>query len=102
MTRDMIKLHPAQINTQAAIELTLRRYRHGIRAGHVRKLILHGNRNVAGGVQGSAQAFAPASREGADHSTHYVMAPQRLLDLCNRLSTVEDVEKLIESCNIER
>ena len=200
MTRNMIKLYPAQINTQAAIEATLRLYQNGIRAGHVRKLVLHGHRNVSGGVQGSAQAFAPASRETADHSTPYVMAmallrgrltpqeyerspwessevktvmakvelvidpemdraldtrgvlgvrlvaelndgrteeiivrqpkghpdaplsdaeliekmtwfvetaapalaPQQLLDLCNRLSTVKDVEKLIESCNIER
>jgi 2-methylcitrate dehydratase len=40
----------------------------------VRKLILYGHRNVCGGVQGSPQAFAPASREAADHSTPYVMA----------------------------
>jgi 2-methylcitrate dehydratase len=199
MTRNMIKLYPAQVNTQAAIEATLRLSQNGIRARHVKKLSLHGHRNVAGGVQGSAQAFAPVSREGADHSTPYVMAmallrgrltpaeferspwesyevksvmakielvidpemdtaldsdgmlgvrlvaelndgrtekvivrqpkghpdvplsdskllekmswllqpalpavtPQRLLDLCNRLSTVGDVEKLVESCNIE-
>jgi 2-methylcitrate dehydratase len=199
MTRNMIKLYPAQVNIQAPIEATLRLYQNGIRAGHVKKLSLHGHRNVAGGVQGSAQAFAPASREGADHSTPYVMAmallrgrltpaeferspwessevksvmakielvidpemdtaldtegmlgvrlvaelndgrteevivrqpkghpdvplsdsellekmswllqpalpavtPQRLLDLCNRLSTVKDVEKLVESCNNE-
>ena len=30
------------------------------------------------------------------------LAPQQMLDLCSRLSTVKDVEKLIESCNIER
>jgi hypothetical protein len=30
------------------------------------------------------------------------LAPVRLLNLCHRLSTIEDVEKLIESCNIER
>jgi hypothetical protein len=30
------------------------------------------------------------------------ITPQRLLDLCNRLSTVEDVEKTVESCNIEQ
>jgi 2-methylcitrate dehydratase len=200
MTRNMIKPYPAQINTQAAIEATLRLYRNGVRAGDARKLTLLGHRNISGGVQGSAQAFAPASREGADHSTPYVMAmallrgrltpaeferspwessevktvmakvelvidpemeraldnegilgvrlvaelndgrteevmvrqpkghpdaplsdaellekmgwllqaalravtPQRLLDLCNRLSTVEDVEELVDSCNIER
>jgi hypothetical protein len=74
MTRNMIKLYPAQVNTQAAIEATLRLSQNGIRARHVKKLSLHGHRNVAGGVQGSAQAFAPVSREGADHSTPYVMA----------------------------
>ena len=200
MTRNMLKLYPAQINTQAAIEATLRLYQSGIRAEQVRKLILHGHRNVCGGVQGSAQAFAPASREAADHSTPYVMAmalmrgqltprefegspwetsevktvmakielvidperdrafdvdgllgvrlvaelhdgrteefvvrqpkghperplsdaellekmawlmpteapalsPQRLLDLCHRLSTVEDVAALVESCCVEQ
>jgi 2-methylcitrate dehydratase PrpD len=30
------------------------------------------------------------------------LAPLRLLDLCHRLSTTEDVVALIESCNIER
>lgn len=70
----MLKLYPAQINTQSAIEATLGLHRSGIRAEQVRKLILHGHRNVCGGVQGSAQAFAPASREAADHSTPYVMA----------------------------
>ena len=200
MTRNMLKLYPAQINTQAAIEATLGLYRNGIRAEQVRKLILHGHRNVCGGVQGSPQAFAPSSREAADHSTPYVMAmallrgrltpceyeaspwesaevksamakielvidpardrafdtegvlgvrlvaelndgrteeiivhqpkghpdaplsdadllekmtwllqpqatllrPRRLLDLCNRLATVEDLAELVESCGVER
>jgi 2-methylcitrate dehydratase len=74
MTRNMLKLYPAQINTQAAIEATVRLHQNGIRAEQVRKLILHGHRNVCGGVQGSPQAFAPSSREAADHSTPYVMA----------------------------
>ncbi|HEX9789007.1 MAG TPA: MmgE/PrpD family protein [Candidatus Binatia bacterium] len=74
MTRNMLKLYPAQINTQAAIEATVRLHQRGIRAEQVRKLTLRGHRNVAGGVQGSAPAFAPASRESADHSTPYVMA----------------------------
>lgn len=74
VTRNMLKLHPAQINTQAAIEATLRLYRNGIRAEQVRKLTLHGHRNVCSGVQGAPQAFAPVSREAADHSTPYVMA----------------------------
>jgi 2-methylcitrate dehydratase len=74
MTRNMLKLYPAQINTQAAIDATLRLHQNGIRAEQVRKLILHGHRNVCGGVQGSLQAFAPSSREAADHSTPYVVA----------------------------
>jgi len=73
-TRNMIKVYPAQINTQAAIEAALGLYRKGHRTDSVRKLILYGNRNVCGGVQGSPQAFAPASREAADHSTPYVVA----------------------------
>ena len=200
MTRNMLKLYPAQINTQAAIEATLRLHQNGVRAEQVRKLMLHGHRNVCGGVQGSPQAFAPSSREAADHSTPYVMAlallrgrltpceyeaspwettavksvmakielvidaardrafdtegilgvrlvaqlndgrseeinvhqpkghpdaplsdadllekitwllqtpatalaPRRMLDLCNRLATVEDLAALIESCGVER
>ena len=74
MTRNMLKLYPAQINTQSAIEATLGLHRSGIRADQVRKLILYGHRHVCGGLQGSAQAFAPASREAADHSTPYVVA----------------------------
>jgi 2-methylcitrate dehydratase len=73
-TRNMIKAYPAQLYTQPAIEASLRLYESGIRAPGVRKLILYGHRNVCGGVQGSPQAFAPASREAADHSTPYVMA----------------------------
>ncbi len=73
-TGNMIKAYPAQLYTQAAIEAVLRLYHGGIRAGAVRKLVLHGHRNVCGGVQGSPQAFAPASREAADHSAPYVMA----------------------------
>ena len=74
MKRNMLKRYPAQVNTQAAIEAVMRLYQSGIRAEHVRKLVLHGHRNVVGGVQGSAQAFAPTNRESADHSTPYVMA----------------------------
>ena len=200
LTRNMLKLYPAQINTQAVIEAALRLYQQGVRADSVRKLILYGHRNVCGGVQGSAEAFAPSSREAADHSTPFVMAmalmrgrltpreyqdepwstaevktvmekielvidsardrafdaegilgvrlvaelndggteeiivrqpkghpeaplsaadllekmtwllqapestlkPQRLLDLCNRLSTVDDLVELVESCRVER
>jgi 2-methylcitrate dehydratase len=74
MARNMIKLYPAQINTQAAIEASLGLHQRGIRVNQVQKLILHGHRNVCGGVQGSAQAFAPSSQEAADHSTPYLMA----------------------------
>ena len=83
MTRNMLKLYPAQINTQAAVEATLGLYQNGIRAEQVRRLILHGHRNVCGGVQGSPQAFAPSSREAADHSTplrHGDGAPARPVD----------------------
>jgi 2-methylcitrate dehydratase len=73
-TRNLIKAYPAQLYTQAAIEAALGLYQNGIRADRVRKLILYGNRNVCGGVQGSPQAFSPASREAADHSTPYVVA----------------------------
>jgi 2-methylcitrate dehydratase len=73
-TRNMIKVYPAQINTQAAIEAALGIYQKGVRADGVRKLILYGHRNVCAGVQGAPEAFAPASREAADHSTPYVTA----------------------------
>ena len=73
-TRNMIKVYPAQINTQTAVEASLGLYRNGLRSDSLRKLILYGNRNVCGGVQGSPQAFAPASQEAADHSTPYVVA----------------------------
>jgi 2-methylcitrate dehydratase len=73
-TRNMIKAYPAQLYTQAAIEAVLRLYRAGVRSDRVRKLTLYGHRSVCGGVQGSPQAFAPASQEAADHSTPYVMA----------------------------
>ena len=72
--RNMIKAYPAQLYTQAAIEAVLGLHKKGARAERVRKLILYGHRHVCGGVQGSRQAFAPASREAADHSTPYVMA----------------------------
>ena len=73
-TRNMIKAYPAQLYTQAAIEAVLRLHQKGIRAGAVQKLILYGNRSACAGVQGSPEAFAPATREAADHSTPYVMA----------------------------
>ncbi len=30
------------------------------------------------------------------------LKPQRLLDLCNRLSTVEDIVELIDCCRVEQ
>ena len=110
--RNMIKVYPAQINTQAAVEAVLGLYRNGLRAAAVRKLILYGNRNICGGVQGSPQAFAPASREAADHSTPYVMAmallhgrltsqeyeespweTSRVQNLMSKIQLVEEVER---------
>jgi 2-methylcitrate dehydratase PrpD len=70
----MIKAYPAQLYTQAAVEAALHLHGQGVRAGAVRKLTLYGHRHVCGGVQGAPQAFAPASREAADHSTPFVMA----------------------------
>jgi 2-methylcitrate dehydratase PrpD len=200
LTHNMLKLHPAQINTQAAVEAALSLHKQGIRMEQVRRLVLHGHRRVAAGIQGSAEAFAPTTREAADHSTPYVVAmallrgrltlqefegspwevsevktalakielvidpamdkifdnegflgarlvaelndgrivealvhqpkghpeaplseaellekmtwllqasapalhPQRLLDLCNRLSTIEDIVQLVEICRVER
>jgi 2-methylcitrate dehydratase len=72
--RNMIKFYPAQLYTQAAVEAALRLHRRGVRADGVRRLILYGNRSCCGGVQGSAQAFAPETPEAADHSTPYVVA----------------------------
>lgn len=74
MPRNMIKRYPAQLHTQAAVEACLRLRQTGIRPEQVQKLTLHGHRHVCGGVQGSRAAFAPSSRETADHSTPYVMA----------------------------
>jgi 2-methylcitrate dehydratase PrpD len=31
-----------------------------------------------------------------------LLRPRRLLDLCNRLATVEDLAELVESCGVER
>jgi 2-methylcitrate dehydratase len=73
-TRTMTKPYPAQLYTQAAIEAVLKLYGSGFRAEVIRQLTLYGHRGVCAGVQGSQQAFAPRSREAADHSTPYVMA----------------------------
>jgi 2-methylcitrate dehydratase len=106
MSRNMIKVYPAQINTQAAIEAAFRLYQNGIRPDGVRKLILYGHRNVCGGVQGSPQAFAPSSREAADHSTPYVMA---MALNCGRLTpreyqgspwTASEVKALMEKVEL--
>jgi 2-methylcitrate dehydratase len=85
-TRNLIKVYPAQLYTQAAVEAVLRLHGKGIRADAVRTLTLYGHRSVCAGVQGSPQAFAPASREAADHSTPYVMA---MALLRGRLTTRE-------------
>jgi 2-methylcitrate dehydratase len=85
-TRNMIKAYPAQLYTQAAVEAVLKLYDAGLRADNIRKLTLYGHRRVCSGVQGSEQAFAPSSRETADHSTPYVMA---LALLRGRLTSAE-------------
>ena len=74
MTRNMLKLYPAQVNTQAAVETVIRLRERGADLDQIEKLVLYGHRNVCAGVQGSAAAFSPASREEADHSTPFVMA----------------------------
>jgi 2-methylcitrate dehydratase len=98
ITRNMLKLYPAQIHTQAAIGATLVLYQNGIRADQVQRLILHGHRHVCGGVQGSAQAFAPPSREVADHSTPYVMA---MALLRGRLTSAEYQEAPWETAEVK-
>lgn len=73
-TRNIMKSFPAQIFTQAAIEAAIALRHQGLRAKRVAKLTLYGHRHVCGGVQGAREAFAPASREAADHSTPFVVA----------------------------
>lgn len=73
-TRNIIKAYPSQIFTQSAVEASVELYRRGVRAEAVRKITLYGHRNVTSGVQGSTEAYRPANRESADHSTPYVMS----------------------------
>ena len=73
-TRNIIKAYPSQIFTQAAVQASIELHRRGVRADRVRKITLRGHRNVASGVQGSTEAYRPANRESADHSTPYVMS----------------------------
>ena len=73
-TRNVIKSYPAQISTQAAVEAALALHRAGVRAESVSKLTVYGHNGVCGGVQGSPEAYAPATREAADHSTPFVVA----------------------------
>ena len=74
MTRNMLKLYPAQVNTQAAVEAVIRLRERGVEPEQIERLVLYGHRGVCAGVQGSAAAFSPKSREAADHSTPFVMA----------------------------
>jgi 2-methylcitrate dehydratase len=74
MTRNMLKLYPAQVNTQAAVQAVIRLRERGVEPEQIEQLVLHGHRGVCAGVQGSAAAFSPESREAADHSTPFVMA----------------------------
>ena len=73
-TRNVIKSYPSQISTQAAVEAALALHRAGIRSESVAKLTVYGHNGVCGGVQGSPEAYAPATREAADHSTPFVVA----------------------------
>ena len=73
-TRNVIKSYPSQISTQAAVEAALALHRAGVRAESVSKLTVYGHNGVCGGVQGSPEAYAPATREAADHSTPFVVA----------------------------
>jgi 2-methylcitrate dehydratase len=74
MTRNMLKLYPAQVNTEAAVEAVIRLRDRGVEPEQIERLVLYGHRGVCAGVQGSAGAFSPESREAADHSTPFVMA----------------------------
>ena len=72
--RHVIKSYPSQIYTQAAVEaaLALRGRVSGV--DEIESVTVYGHRDVCAGVQGSAGAFRPKSREAADHSTPFVMA----------------------------
>ena len=72
--RHIIKSYPSQIYTQAAVQAALILRERAGGAGAVERATLYGHRHVCGGVQGSAAAFRPRSREAADHSTPFVMA----------------------------
>ena len=72
--RHVIKSYPSQIYTQAAVEaaLTLERRISGV--DEIESVTVYGHRDVCAGVQGSAGAFRPKSREAADHSTPFVVS----------------------------
>ena len=72
--RHVIKSYPSQIYTQAAVEAALTLGRRVSVADEIENVTVYGHRNVCSGVQGSAGAFRPKSREAADHSTPFVMA----------------------------
>lgn len=72
--RNAIKPVPAQIYTQAAIQCAEALYRDGLRLDDMTSLTVRSNDGCCGRVQGSPQAFTPASREAADHSTPFVVA----------------------------
>ena len=71
--RHVIKSYPSQIYTQAAVEAALTLRHHVSGADEIESVTVYGHRNVCSGVQGSAGAFRPKSREAADHSTPFVM-----------------------------
>ena len=105
-TRNIIKAHPSQIYTQAAVEASIDLHRRGVRPAQVRRVSLYGHRRVASGVQGSAEAFSPISRESADHSTPYVMAMALLRGKLTRREfegapwTRADVQELMQKIEL--
>ena len=72
--RHVIKSYPSQIYTQAAVEAALTLGRRVSGADEIESVTVYGHRNVCSGVQGSAGAFRPKSREAADHSTPFVVS----------------------------
>ncbi|HEX2280234.1 MAG TPA: hypothetical protein VHG52_00600, partial [Thermomicrobiales bacterium] len=72
--RNAIKPVPAQIFTQAAIQCAEQLYQDGLRLDEMASLTVRSHEGCCGRVQGSPQAFVPATREAADHSTPFVVA----------------------------
>lgn len=74
LRRQLLKRHPAQYLTQAVAQNVVDLFRQGARAEDTEEIVVRGHAGVVGGIQGSAHAFTPGSREDADHSTPFVAA----------------------------